>query len=1217
MPISIDLSNLVDKFKTMDPKRDSLNAKLEKIPKRTRLQNFFGLLVYILTFTLRSKNPQLDQAAKKCTACAEAIFKQPLTTEEKTALIRTFTALKTIVEKNGGGEKGKIVAFIKKIQALQALATPSPDKPVPAPNKSEPAPPAPPVPPREPNSSEIKLTRYLETHDFSKESGLGKIRPFIGEVEMLAPSSKKTAELYENLFKAYAIDSAYLVEDIARLKPAFFKTFLENLLASPHYDNTWKTLMWGLPKSPVNTQVFVDAFPSHQDLPALADMNYRQRITKSPPIGAIAADILNSNVFKNLFDNLEEKQRLTLLQNLVPYAARYFTRGIGWDPRIKDLFDLPNHFPAYRKVILEGLSQTTNGANFAHLILQDGFDPEWMKQVLANNPPDRLERCVDDADRQKFQRDPDPFFDHELSTLFDEKPVKKELEQQLIAELQQERKERLFQHLRCRPSHIASRFEWLPQEWKSQLTPDELIAIAKISANSKAVLDAFIQSPDLCRLSLNEDTLWKLFDEGNVDLQVKVIHSVFAHYDTTTLMPKLEKASLEAWRRVGLEWKTSQSEKDNLALIVATPSIVSSFLNGISENKNCDKYVIVATVLKLNPGIEILKEFSPEVIELFNWSQKTDPCAYKSQESEQDFYFYRVVQALQQPQEPKESALLLKLLETIFKQEPTYFHFVLKSLSRVQVEQLSKTSSQMAIVSFFILLLGDKADEAKVIADRFTAQEASQAFTICQQLGQAYLCKVLKSFNPAQDKLSAYEEKLGNYILTAASSADDLLKLPRSFLMRNLKLVYKLRIELLSKLPAEEARQALDSWWDRIGPELDLKLNSYVDFPFGRMICLSDDSSKIETLAAFYGDRAYQLIGSRNEYVLWQVLGALEQAPWKFWMALPKLDRFGLSQWNGGTGDPRQLYSKCFEILDWYCNKSTYATKAQEIADFSQKLNQAPDVKMLFESAEEMIKQALLAPIVGPSPETLAENFRLLKQEQLTAAMFDKEARQKLIQTVLTGRGPFSVKFPTDFLEEMRKAANPWGSIFLDPAVPYAGLKLNVGARVIPVDRMILNLDANLSGCFVQNGETFTVKPDKAIEAQMRLDWLYGRISASDLLNDLGQKILFENKQKPLSLNQFDSASSDITIKVEGKEIKAHKCILASLDFFAAAFRSGFKEVKGHMELNDITYDQTNAVLKALYEGKLPQFSKKEKQQQAGFYKALKYLNGGRTILGK
>ncbi len=1226
MPISKDLSNLVEKFKGINPNSSSLNEKLEKIPKRTRFQNFVGFLIYVLTFSLRSKNPQLDQAAKKSMAFAQPIFKQPITAEEKTALINTFTKLKTIVEKNGGGEKGKILALIKKMQLLKTVV--SPLQPVPEPDKLPEVPK--PVLPREPNLTEIKLTKCLET-----SSGIEEIRSHIREVEKLAPSSKKSAELYENLFRAYSQNSGYLIEDFSHLKPEFFKTFLENLLASPNpYNSTWVDLMSGLLKIPNNhphAKVFVEAFPSHQALPSVADMNYRQRIAMVPPTGTLATHILNSDEFKKLLDHLEENERLTLLQNLVPYAARSATGEIAKEPPIKQLFDLPNRFPAYRRVILEGLSQTTNGANLCHLLLQDGFDPDWVKRVMVNNPPDKLERCVDTADKQEFGKDSDPFFRMCLP-LFGETPVKKELEQRLIAELQPAQIDRLFDYLKGRsPSHMANRFEWLPP-LKNNLHTDQLIGLAKVlmgsaapdaQQNLKAVREAFIQSPQLCKDSLHEATLWKLFEEHNSDIQAKVIRSVFGmrlKADKDKLLTRL-KALPDAWRKAGLKWEFF--EDDNLAIIAAcSPRIICCFLNGISENrdKECKRDLIVKTLLKplLEAGGDptFLLELSPEVIGLFDWSLSKKIGDFLTKvlgaESERDFYFCRIVQTLQKPQEPKERALLLKISEALLARAPEKFHFFLNSLSKPQVEQLSQAASENVMGTFFFLLLADKVDQAQPIAERFTAAQAAVAETICKKAGKIYFERLLKLFNPAQVKLSPFGEVLGREFIAKATDAKELLKLPRSFLISNLRKVVntKTQIDLLNLLPDGEALQALDAWWDQMGPLMaDRKNGELHIFPFGKMIRLSDDPFKISTLASFNGGVAQQFIGTPQEYRIHDLLKPLEETPWKFWMALPGLEFNSFKKWKGKTAYP--TFSSNLDLFD----KS--GTKFKEIAKFSQALTSYANMgrwkeaREYFETANEPIKLLLLAPILGTSLNTLAKNLNALPEEKRAVAFVHQEARQKLIQVLLTGRGPFLGEFPDDFLEELRIAANPWLFVYLNPTAPYADLKLKVEGKEIPIDRVMLNIDENLKSCFDQKGDTFTAKPDKAIEAEMRLDWLYGRLSPSKLLEVQGQKFLFENQQKPLSLTSLfnDAASSDIILKVGDKVIHAHKCILDSLRYFEDLFTLGKRDAKETMELKNISYDQLLAVIRTVYEGKLPEFEKVKEQNE--FYALFKFLQTG------
>ncbi len=251
-----------------------------------------------------------------------------------------------------------------------------------------------------------------------------------------------------------------------------------------------------------------------------------------------------------------------------------------------------------------------------------------------------------------------------------------------------------------------------------------------------------------------------------------------------------------------------------------------------------------------------------------------------------------------------------------------------------------------------------------------------------------------------------------------------------------------------------------------------------------------------------------------------------------------------------------------------------------------------------------------LDTIRGPSPRTLA---KLWTEDQLFFtslfyAIFDPKAREQLRQAASLIS---DAKVYQPFLEEMQAAIGAGGKAcfvapqYNQPALSDATLK--IGEETIHAHRALLSLDPQLTPLFSSYDKTIIVPADRCAAVKSAIKQLYGAYSISEIYSEEGEKVLRAAfKQKPTLASLLETgAYSDITLDVEGKEIKAHKFILAAgLGYFAGLFNSGRADSSApRIKLEECTYDEIKAVLDYVYTNEKPQFA--DKESETAFTQAL------------
>ncbi len=121
MPFSQDLTNIANKFHSVDPATNSIDENCDPIAQRTWWQTFLGYVINIITFGLIAKNPELDRATNKVITAVNGFFTSQslsLSQAELQELRQIVTKLKTIITDNSGSNSSQVDALAERINQL-------------------------------------------------------------------------------------------------------------------------------------------------------------------------------------------------------------------------------------------------------------------------------------------------------------------------------------------------------------------------------------------------------------------------------------------------------------------------------------------------------------------------------------------------------------------------------------------------------------------------------------------------------------------------------------------------------------------------------------------------------------------------------------------------------------------------------------------------------------------------------------------------------------------------------------------------------------------------------------------------------------------------------------------------------------------------------------------------------------------------------------------
>lgn len=95
------------------PERHSLNAACQLTARRTRLKNFLGWAIYLMTFTIVSRNSSLDSVTRKIAAVAQrALRDETFSLERRNLALKALRNLITLITANSGSRQQEIHRLI-------------------------------------------------------------------------------------------------------------------------------------------------------------------------------------------------------------------------------------------------------------------------------------------------------------------------------------------------------------------------------------------------------------------------------------------------------------------------------------------------------------------------------------------------------------------------------------------------------------------------------------------------------------------------------------------------------------------------------------------------------------------------------------------------------------------------------------------------------------------------------------------------------------------------------------------------------------------------------------------------------------------------------------------------------------------------------------------------------------------------------------------------
>ena len=647
--------------------------------------------------------------------------------------------------------------------------------------------------------------------------------------------------------------------------------------------------------------------------------------------------------------------------------------------KLQELFDLAQRFAPHNRLILESFSQHHQAKFLAHLCLQEQADKALVEKILTRNPADKLEWAKSENASRLFYASPDPFFSTFIRATTTQNKNKERLLEWLMDIVftgnDENRKNELISHLRMNEqSFLATHFARLPLPIAERINFHSLMETVGFALqphshsedNLKAIARVLPRSSfSFSDIQNHESAMLALFNSGVVRCQTVILGKVleFSLDGYNEKLPLilnhlLVTASSEVWYEVGKTAEYSNWGKLNSKCLAAmqthcTPAALIAFVNGLANSiqptdpfRKRPKCPQISSFLSLIfqpdgqaradiPFADISESALASIESHIKMHSARESNLYSPKSPPEDYLWYHLLRALKHPENESEKRVLIQLSRQILQQQyysvsesvPIY----LKTLTAEQVKQLPLSTYEKPLQILLLLLLSDSpsthADKLRELTAGLTADEQRITHDLYEKIGKPQKAEFIKVLiDAASTAPSPFCQTLVKDFCASADVAA-LLALPRSLLLANLKSIRtnEIRIALLKKLPDLEVRQALYIWWEYL-------FNYYSDdnrqllhdrFPFGSMIAVLEEPEKIRKIAAIpAGTHAVQLIPpGQFTFDLYDVLRNLEKAPWKVWVSIDKLDVSGLCTWNGGEGNPRETYPKCFEIFDWYYPK--------------------------------------------------------------------------------------------------------------------------------------------------------------------------------------------------------------------------------------------------------------------------------------------------------
>ncbi len=556
----LQFQDLLANYSGLDPSKHSLNAEFRRVARNSRWQNFRNLCVHVLTLGSRSCNPQLDISTRKLLACAGILSIK--SDEDKKQLLQVLTLHQTIVENNGGGEKEKIHSLIVKVKSVKFL------------RKVQSAPQL--VSPR------VKVNPIVATLEAFREGKFSEVK----EVPEIKPESwdlvKKQLMLEWNIEELKSLPAivakggntlAAFGDRGAQFAAHFFER--KEILEHAEAPFLWKLFNTG------NVAFQTKVISSLINL-----MEHVEKLKTASPVSWTQAGMqfFDFKLSQDLKEGIDKESRQRHLDKL-------------YNPQ-----NLVKFFAVLPSPFLNGVAAGSQGewqkANFITHFLSHFMDASQLTEKALSyidakklEQPARLALISQGQILEPLIQEAFPLATAQELLLLPrgvllahmDKVKAQEVRQELLQSLNPEGKSRAQEvwwndFVSRRSREIASEptyfyYNGFQEElWNMARLCDKPERLKKLSR----LLAQF-------EIRLDEEAVWKLFAEGDITFQAKIIAAVCSSSEKN--LPKLDAAPLEAWRQAGKLFTPSPTQiallqpEAALALLESVRNISGLFLN--------------------------------------------------------------------------------------------------------------------------------------------------------------------------------------------------------------------------------------------------------------------------------------------------------------------------------------------------------------------------------------------------------------------------------------------------------------------------------------------------------------------------------------------------------------------------------------------------------------------------------------------------------------
>lgn len=1161
------VATLIQSYQGVDPTKHSFEGNFKKVPKRTKWQYYRDICLHYITLGLLSKNPKLDETTKKLIASSSVLLESkpasPPTPEEASELLRVLQLHLKIVQLDQGRDSDKLQKIIRKAAEIK-----------PAPVKKAPRivdVPAPKQHPKEPAHAIIALLDACRKGNFSD-----------CQLPDLTHTPLATWKKAEELMIAVCPD--WTMKDVEAI-PQFIATTAQHQLQPGHF----KTL--SLLAAHFFTPEFMLLEKSTE--PFLWKLFEKGESTFQAQV--IAASLARSPLDPRLHT-----------------ATKAAWQKAGEAPNPQILFQI-NSLATSLAPHPESLVAYCNGLAAAPQspFMKEKLIVTLFSALVARSSYKALQSASDDA-LACFKT-----YDAQQALQALKNPEKKE-------------EKRLLLHF------VTCAFENDPllssdgaRAFLILLTPKQLeqLPIEQMPAPLQPLLS--LRQNRLPPPTLKDEeqkAAHALLISMNIELSDKIaLLSALWKKPTSILVHNLIQDIVPTANAQELLLLPSELLKDHIGLV--TKHATRLQLLKLMEQTHRDHAVEVWWNRLSTKFAALKRRNAPFTSISFDSSTSSEPCSDKESLSDSIVQMTELLStgsyASKLSSLPALAARHTKVDIEEKEQETTVWQ-LFKTGSVPYQAKVIKTvvdacAAGNAAMADKIILLKDASHQAwrqagETVEPAWFCSDQSTLISKFLHLSPKALHAFLKGVAAQLDRHPTRQKGLFSQFLLQLFQHPAHAPFIKKLLPQHLdKVAESQRIPLLEHLDPSHIQAAMQIWW----PNPIWNRETLSRFPIEKVISSVRDPRQISAIAkALLSHQAGVLIREDNTQIQ-ALLNSLEKNPEKAWLILRDIDVVALTEWQGGSENPRVRWPQCFQALDWYFPGPGHFDKALPIQQLSDAIKKAISEKhwssvwKIFSDADHNMRCYFLSSI--KHSENLSEHL-------LALALLDDASRENLFQDPdLITRSYFAIL--VDLVEALsrdpqlpsilRQKINAFSQNIIKKASSgcdlssqynnptFSDVTLQLGQSKICAHKALLSLDP-----FFSSPSNISGNPE---EAQLRLKRLYNKFTLRDLLSPQVQTLVRTEKISLAPLFNRAGSYSDFIIEDEGinqkgkdvKQILVHKFILsASLPYFQGLFHSGMKESRAtHLQLKDFSHPLQLALFSYVYTGIKPEFADADSQK--------------------